>query len=878
MDYYDFVHSEVTINRGSDLLKKSTVAALITAGLLAGVAAPASASLLRWEDRDVDESGELTPPETLFWGLDLGGVNVGDLREQRPNSLASDEAFDTRSAAVFFLGGQEVFSTQSSSASTIASAQRDDDGLYLRDNSQSIIGVPDSRACDWQSGISGSLCFNEMIASGQQIEFHANLPVCQTIAAPQENQPCVVSVEENGTNLSYHRDVDSSLGTKWADGIGWKEGLDSGRQLTGYVLDPTWDASPELGVPAGGASSLWVRGDPDSHNEREDLGFFVRATIKGFISWEEGSPVVRLNGLDAQIVKYRLLSIEDDPVDENDWQFSELFYPPALVTLDTFNAREALTFRESFPFMGSSPMASFNNPTGSEFGSCAFEELLETVSNCGVALALDAGARYDLKLKVPESIGGWFHGRLAKANMDLTPLNESFGDEALSELTVSGNAVNVPTTGVQYAVCSDTPSVFEIAAPGFCEDDRTQGLVGLRQWSPNSPTAVSDFTTFFPLMSVGNGPTQAKGSVNLWSFGTMEDPISQFDLDDPLHCSPELQEGLQGMIATNAMVYQAGLPIPTGGSLNYQVASTKLGFDQQPVKGDYTLVMRSDLAKCVYKLGSSEITNSETIVTGEDGGEREAETTWVDDGTWLTFKAWDFGFSAPTISVYLNQTPTPSVLQPRGQSKPSSVLAPRIQSAPKVGRATTVTTGLWSNSTGTTFTYQWFRCKKEFSPTTKPPTSSECAAIPGATESSYVPKKRDSRFLLSAKVTALTGSETHSVFSATAPFGVKRLLDYAAAPFVDGVAKVGQTLMASPGEWSTRSVSTRIKWFSCSSNSALSELGKPSGCLDTKVKGKKYVANQADQGKYLVARVTARSGNQVFVYFTQAIQVTRHKN
>lgn len=838
-------------------MKTKYLAVIIALALVSGSAISANASNLRWEDRVEDDV--TTSPSGTFWGFDLPGLDRADLREYRPVGFIDDNLYP-KSGGMFFLGGQEVFSTQSSWAQTLPSVERDEFGDFVLDENSNLIGDPNSISCDWFTGLA-SECLNSL----QEIEFSANLPVCDDSVA-QDSQPCVVSLSENGNGLSYHRDVDSSLGQFWETGIIVEEGIDGDRTLEDFIEEPTWTADSELGVPAGGSSSLWVRGVAPENSDAES-GIFVRATLKGGIYWDNGTPQVYFRGLDAQVVNYRLLSVE-----VTDQPFSSLFYPPARVTLGV--SEQEFQFNSTFPFFGSSPMVSYNSPTDKQFGGCAFEELIEDetpiVSNCGVALALDPSNRYELKLRIPEAIGGWFHGRLASANMTLEPsLAADFGDFPLSELTVSGGAVDVPTTGVQYEVCDGSESVYEQYAPGDCDPANGSILVGLGQWSPSSPTAIEDFMVFEPLM-VSGGSTQAKGSVNLWSFGTMENPGNQLDLSG---CPAGVDQGLQGMIATNSMVYQAGLPLSQAGSLNYQVASTEFDRSGQLAIGDYTLVMRSDLARCIYNLGDTPITssNTEIVVTGDEGGTRNATTSFEDFDGWLTFKATGFGFSAPTISVAINKPTSSPGFVPRTIKKPIVLAAPKINKSPKVGKRIQVSEGSWQSETNPVYTYQWYRCSEGFAATSKLSSKAGCKPISGATASSYSPTKKDSKFLLSAKVTATNSGGSSSVFTAAAPFGVKKLLSYTISPGAIGSAKVKEEVAAMLGVWNMKTTNLKVSWLRCDGASAASELGRPANCEATGITKRKYAIKRADLGKHLVARITATKGKQVFVHYTASL-------
>ena len=846
--------------------------------LVGSTAIGAGASNISWNEED----------GVLAWETALG-LDPGILREYRPQPLYTDDdpATDTKYGSMFYLGGQEVFAGQGSWAARIP----DEGG--------------DSEVCDWSSenwaDINQADCFEELYSEddsqpAQTIRISANLPVCELLPDGAEAQPCIESVLDLGEltpeSLSPTRYVDSSLGNYYKLHIQEQEGLTdessladppsfAGRAVTKYVDDPTWVANPALGIPTGAAASLW-QSSTDTPNE----GMFVRATLS-VLAYPDGT--ISFQGIDTQVVKY--LEVETNITDYlTGWNpgLDGVFYPPAVATVkavqevcneadpDCISPSLESSYND-FPFFGSSPMASFNNPGSQKLGSCAYEELLQTdstlVTRCGLALTFEPTDRFSVNLKVPDAIGGWFHGRLGNANMVLEATDEQFGPYGLSRLTVSGEPVDVPITGVQFEVCGPAESVYsQYYQDEYC-DGFDSGLVGLTQWSPDSTTAVADFTAFEPLMFPDKSDvSRAKGSVNLWSFGTMF-PSIQGELQGCLFDAT----GIQGMIATNAMVYQAGLPILNGSSFDYQVASTSEDVMGLPVVGDYTLVMRSDIASCIYDLGGTALTSENTSFTVKDGETARVPTdfsaSFENVQGWMTFKVSNFGFSSPTIGIAIDQQgnnsgrPSSSVTV----TKPELTSKPTLSGVPKVGTVLSTSQGTWNTQANVTYSYQWYRCANGFAATKKLSAKSDCKAISGATSNTYTPKKKDSKFLLSAEVTATNSAGSSRAYTAAAPFGVKRLLDYTRAPKIQEPVAVKSLATASIGRWNLKNSQVQVSWLSCERASAASELGRPESCKSTGTVGRKYLVAKADLGKHLVARIAVTKGKQVVVYFTASI-------
>jgi hypothetical protein len=113
-----------------------------------------------------------------------------------------------------------------------------------------------------------------------------------------------------------------------------------------------------------------------------------------------------------------------------------------------------------------------------------------------------------------------------------------------------------------------------------------------------------------------------------------------------------------GIVATNASAYSEGPPSfdKETSTLNYKVAAMHYEKDGvTPFNGQYSLVLRSDIAECLY--GVTEDSAKSTIsVTGEDGAVKAASSAFTLANGWFTFTANGFTHSAPTVKVKLTST------------------------------------------------------------------------------------------------------------------------------------------------------------------------------------------------------------------------------
>jgi hypothetical protein len=123
-------------------------------------------------------------------------------------------------------------------------------------------------------------------------------------------------------------------------------------------------------------------------------------------------------------------------------------------------------------------------------------------------------------------------------------------------------------------------------------------------------------------------------------------------------------KGFTGVIGTNAVVYSDGPPKfdKAEQSLNYTVGASHLDSKGDLFKGYYQLILRSDIARCLYGFGSAPI-QAKIEVSSSDGTPSVATTVISERDGWLKMTAGGFTFSTPSIKVKLSQevaTPTPT--------------------------------------------------------------------------------------------------------------------------------------------------------------------------------------------------------------------------
>jgi hypothetical protein len=144
---------------------------------------------------------------------------------------------------------------------------------------------------------------------------------------------------------------------------------------------------------------------------------------------------------------------------------------------------------------------------------------------------------------------------------------------------------------------------------------------------------------------------KSSGKNNLWSVKTIMNAVPQQCLTDT--------DSVAGFVVTNAPVYSGNVPTFKNGYLSYQVAGMHYEADGKTLNlGTYDMVMRSDVARCLY--GFSKAPVSATVqVVGTAGEEKVATTIVNEKDGWLKLAAYGFTFSEKEVRVTLTQAPEP---------------------------------------------------------------------------------------------------------------------------------------------------------------------------------------------------------------------------
>jgi hypothetical protein len=139
----------------------------------------------------------------------------------------------------------------------------------------------------------------------------------------------------------------------------------------------------------------------------------------------------------------------------------------------------------------------------------------------------------------------------------------------------------------------------------------------------------------------------------------------------------------------------------------------------------------------------------------------------------------------------------------KAPAAPASTSPPTISGTTTEGQSLTATKGSWTNSP-TGYTYQWQRCT---------PPATGCAAISGATATTYKLTSSDAahtvRVVVKASNATGSGSATSAVTATIAKLSPPSNM---ALPIVSGSSTEGQTLSTTTGTWKNSPASYSYQW------------------------------------------------------------------
>ena len=407
-------------------------------------------------------------------------------------------------------------------------------------------------------------------------------------------------------------------------------------------------ASPSLGVPAGGPSSLFTfSGSPHSNGNK----YAVTVTLTGTKS---------ANGT------------------VNPPSFFASVTPVSIFTTDCYTPNSG----DGDSYCMDSHNGGIAHDRGSGY-RCIMWDNVESntdsdtrithgdgngdISTCAKKHAFPANTKFKVDIRLSQTPKGWFHGRMASPEITLGSTG------SVTNLSIKAGSVGVPAIGASGPYASFSQGVKDWFTQNCTSSDINQRLCGTRlsasqDWSdpfvrnaevsPNPYSALSFsqlelWKAFFD-DSASAVPTN-------WNVRTLSDS----EMGSAGSCITGAT-GVTGVVTTNSTMYSQGPPTYSSstGTLDYQVAAPHfLNDGVTEFLGDYNLLVREDVAQCLYGFTGTDITSSVSVVD-TSGATKDAVTSLTRVDGFYKFSASGFTFSAPTIKAKLQAVQSASAPAP----------------------------------------------------------------------------------------------------------------------------------------------------------------------------------------------------------------------
>lgn len=304
---------------------------------------------------------------------------------------------------------------------------------------------------------------------------------------------------------------------------------------------------------------------------------------------------------------------------------------------------------------------------------------------CAASRDFPVNYRFGLTMRLSQSVVGWFHGRIASPTI-LTSTKNSTSVIQIEAKPVRVAALDfmVPTAEVDKRARDMIFNGEEWGVSGG--PDGSKIVTGLSE--KRAQTLLQLFTPNFK--------DQATRTQEYWTFKTL-----QSARDDSIDRCSKNAESVSGIVTTNSLLYSDGPPTFNAkeSSLDYEVASPHFESNGKEAVGTYDLLLRSDVARCIYGFSKAPI-RATLEVLSNDGSAKVATTVINERDGWLSMSASGFGFSAPIVRAKITQeqevvtpspTPTPVVTATPSPSPVESVTStPTASPSPSPTKSSTV--------------------------------------------------------------------------------------------------------------------------------------------------------------------------------------------
>jgi hypothetical protein len=332
--------------------------------------------------------------------------------------------------------------------------------------------------------------------------------------------------------------------------------------------------------------------------------------------------------------------------------------------------------------------------TGSQVGTdCVMRGNYQGNGVCMNRRAFLREMTFRLVVRIGQTPNGWLHGRMAKPDVSFSELAKPLSGV---QIAITGKSISVPVVqaGMQYA---DLPASLQrdYAKVVYLDDRGKEQWTGFRGrggccamgrsrlpgWETDmsklnyqsypaawSEHGIDELSAWLP--HIGD---KATANLSTWSVRT----LSADEMKGADECLVN-DTKIVGLVTTNATQYTGGPPTYTRktGTLDYRVAAPHYRSGGSKFFGIYDLIMRSDVARCLYGFSKAPLTASVSVVD-DDGVTTVGTQNISEKDGWIKIAAYGFGFSAPTVKVKFSQKGFKGATTAKGKAK--SIVRPKAK-------------------------------------------------------------------------------------------------------------------------------------------------------------------------------------------------------
>lgn len=258
---------------------------------------------------------------------------------------------------------------------------------------------------------------------------------------------------------------------------------------------------------------------------------------------------------------------------------------------------------------------------------------------CGQIEDFAADTVVKVSVRLSNQITGWLKGRVSSPQINSTPISGG-----ANRYEIQAQPVTVPKLEAKLAKTDPDFS----SADGRTTIGSANGEYHVLR--ADSPTGIQFVNKLAKAVN-----DKAASTETLWYLASISNsPELQ-------RCTPSAGQFI-GLVTTNSMAFDGGVPKFSSGFFSYNVAGLHYAPDGKTENlGSYDFAIQSDVARCLYGFTKAPISATITV-TGTSGEQKVAVTQVRETANWLSLSAKGFTFSENQIKVKISQE---AVLAPK---------------------------------------------------------------------------------------------------------------------------------------------------------------------------------------------------------------------